>query len=152
MGTAFGLIFAGIGLFALFRGLVHLRTSRASRDWPSVTGEVVVATVEVSVSSDEDGTSRSYAPRVVYKYAVAGQGYTSDQIIIGSTLQYPSRARAEAKLAYRSGQQVAVYYDPGNPARAVLEPGATRGAWGTLLIGLVFAIGGGVVLYLNRPS
>jgi len=32
MGTIFGLIFLGAGLFALIRGLIDFRTSEASRD------------------------------------------------------------------------------------------------------------------------
>jgi hypothetical protein len=147
MGTVFGLLFTGIGLFMLVRGLVELRAGKASRNWPSVAGQVVLATVDVSVSTDDDGgTSRSYAPRVVYTYSASGQQYTSDQVVVGAKWHYPSRARAEAKLAYQSGQQVIVCYNPDNPTQAVLEPGATRGAWGTLIIGLIFAIAGGVVL------
>lgn len=147
MGVIFGLLFTGIGLFMLVRGLVQFRTCKASSDWPSTEGQVVLATVDVSVSTDDEGgTSRSYAPRVVYTYSFIGQQYTSDQVVIGSSWKYPTRARAEAKLAYRSGQQVTVYYNPDNPAQAVLEPGATRGVWASLIIGIVFTIAGAIVL------
>ena len=104
MGAVFGLLFTGIGLFAFVRGLVQFRASKASRDWPSVGGQVVQATVDVDVSTDEDGaTSRRYAPRVVYTYSAFGQQYTSAQVVIGARWRYPSRAKAEAKLAYHSG-------------------------------------------------
>jgi hypothetical protein len=149
MGIVFGLIFTGAGLFMLIRGLIEFRTSKASRDWPSVEGQVVAAMVETKVDHDEDGTTTSYSPRVTYTYSVSGQRYASDQVVIGARRHYPSRARAEAKLAYRSGQQVTVYCNPDNPAKAVLEAGATRGAWGSLLIGIVFTVLGGVVLVIN---
>lgn len=149
MGIVFGLLFTGIGLFMLVRGFIDFRTSKASRDWPSVTGQVVVATVEMKVDSDADGTSTTYSPQVVYTYSVLGQQYTSDQVVIGAKRQYASRARAEAKLAYQPGQQVTVYYNPDKPAQAVLEVGATRGAWGTLAIGIVFTILGAIVLVIN---
>jgi hypothetical protein len=147
MGAIFGLIFTGIGLFMLARGLIHFRTSKASSNWPSTQGEVALATIDVSVSTDDDGgTSTSYAPRVLYTYTVLGQQHTSDQVVIGTTLNYPSRARAEANLAYQTGQQVTVFYNPDNPAQAVLEPGATRGVWGYLIAGVVFGIAGAFVL------
>jgi hypothetical protein len=148
-GLIFGLVFAGAGLFALVRGFIDFRTSKASRDWPSVEGQVNVATVEVKVESDEDGTTTSYSPRVVYTYSVAGQQYTSDQVVVGARRWHISQARAEAKLAYRSGQRVAVYYNPDKPAQAVLEAGATRGAWGMLAIGIVFTIAGiAIVIFI----
>ncbi|MFL7795005.1 MAG: DUF3592 domain-containing protein [Anaerolineae bacterium] len=149
MGIVFGLIFAGIGLFMLIRGFIDFRTSKASKEWPSVEGQVVVATVEMKVDQDEDGSTTNYSPRVVYNYSISGQQYTSDQVVIGARRWHTSQARAEVKLAYRSGQQVTVYYNPEKPAQAVLEAGVTRGAWGTLAIGIVFTIVGAVVLGIN---
>jgi hypothetical protein len=148
-GLIFALVFAGIGLFALVRGFIDFRTSKASRDWPSVEGQVTIATVEMKTESDEDGTTTKYSPRVVYTYAIAGQQYTSDQVVPGARLWHTSQARAKAKLAYQTGQQVTVYYNPNKPAQAVLEAGATRGAWGMLVIGIVFTILGAVILVIN---
>ena len=51
MGIIFGLLFTGIGLFLLVRGFIDFRTSKASRNWPSVEGQVVVATVEMKVGT-----------------------------------------------------------------------------------------------------
>ncbi|MBN1976502.1 MAG: DUF3592 domain-containing protein [Anaerolineae bacterium] len=141
-GLIFALVFAGAGVFALVRGFIDFRTSKASRDWPSVEGQVKVAAVERKVESDEDGTTTSYSPRVVYTYAISGQQYMSDQVIVGARRWHSSQARAEAKLAYQTGQQVTVYYNPNKPDQAVLEAGATRGAWGMLAIGIVFTIAG----------
>ena len=147
MGILFGLVFIGIGLFALVFGLIQFRTAKASADWPTATGKVVTASVETSSSTDEDGsTSRRYSPRVEYAYTVSGRKYTSNQVSVGSKRTYGSRASAEAKLDYRSGQQVTVHYTPGKPDQAVLEPGATGGAWGTVIIGAVFAIAGAAVV------
>jgi hypothetical protein len=141
-GLTFGLIFLGVGLFALIRSFIAFRTSKASRDWPSVKGQVVVATVERKVDHDEDGSTTKYSPRVIYNYSVSGQQLTSDRVVVGARLWHTSRARAEAKLAYQTGQRVTVYYNPDKPAQAVLETGATRGAWGLLAIGVVFTIAG----------
>ena len=150
MGLLFGLLFVGIGLFALFRGLVQYRTGKASSGWPSVKGKVTLATVNVTSSTDEDGsTSKRYSPRVEYTYSVSGRNHSGSQVVIGSQATYGSRAGAEAKLTYRSGQQVDVYYNPEKPSQAVLEAGAVGGAWGTLLIGIVFAVVGAVVIFFN---
>jgi hypothetical protein len=151
-GLIFALIFAGAGLFALVRGFIDFRTSKASRDWPSVEGQVNVATVEMKTEHDEDGTTTSYSPQVVYTYSVAGQQYTSDQVIVGARSWHTSRARAEAKLAYQTGQQVTVYYNPNKPSQAVLEVGATRGAWGMLAIGIVFTVAGVAIVILIASS
>jgi len=49
MGTVFGLLFTGAGLVMLVLGFVQFRTSRASRDWPSVEGQVTGAMVETKI-------------------------------------------------------------------------------------------------------
>jgi hypothetical protein len=147
MGILSGLILAGIGLFTIVFGWIQFRTGKASGNWPSTKGKVVLTEVKESSSTDEDGsTSRRYSPRVEYAYTVSGRKYTSDQVAIGARWQYSSQAKARAKLAYRSGQQVDVYYNPQKPDQALLEPGVTGGARGTLIIGIVFMIAAAVVL------
>ncbi|MEJ2562282.1 MAG: hypothetical protein P8Z42_06290 [Anaerolineales bacterium] len=42
-----------------------------------------------------------------------------------------------------------IAYNPENPSQAVLEPGSTRGAWGTLLIGIVFSAAGVAIVIFN---
>lgn len=138
----FGLLFTGIGLFMFVRAFIQFRTGKASTNWPSVEGQVVVATVEMRVDSDEDGTCTRYSPRIVYTYSVFGQQYTSDQVAVGTRRWYSSRAKVEAQLVYESGQQLTVCYNPDNPAQAVLEAGATRGVWGTLIMAIGFTFFG----------
>jgi hypothetical protein len=150
MGLALGLVLAGIGLVTIIFGLLQYRTGKASAGWPSVEGKIVQATVETSTSTDSDGdTSRRYSPRVEYAYTVSGRKYTGKQTAVGARNAYGSRAAAEDKLAYRSGQQVTVHYNPEKPAQAVLEAGAVGGAWGTAVIGIVFTIAGFVVIAVN---
>jgi len=81
-------------LFLLIRGFIDFRTSKASRDWPSVEGQVTLATVEIKTEHDEDGTTTKYSPRVVYTYSISGQQYTSDQVIVGARHWHTSQARA----------------------------------------------------------
>ena len=148
MAYVAGFIFAGIGLIMLVRGLLDFRTTRLSQNWPTIEGQIIQATIEESMESDNDGfTSKRYTPSVLYTYTLVGQQYTSDKITFGAKWRYPSRNEAESKLNYQTGERIQVYYNPENPSQAVLEAGAVRGVWGTLLIGIVFSIIGGIVLY-----
>ena len=150
MATVMGFILTGIGLFMLVRGLLDFRIIRLSQNWPTVEGQIVQATIEVTRSSDDDGTtSTRYAPLVIYTYSLVGQQYTSDKVTFGAKWRYGSRSKAESKSNYQTGQRINVYYNPEKPEQAVLEPGAMRGAWGSLILGIVFFIFGGVILYNN---
>jgi hypothetical protein len=142
--TLFGLVFLAIGLFMFIRGLWLFRASRASRSWPSVQGQVIAAMVEKRVDTDEDGSTTRYMPRTVYSYSVQGQQYTCDKVAIGSTPWYNTYAKAQSKLAYEAGQKVTVSYNPEKPAKAVLEPGSSRGVWSSLIIGAGFIIFGAI--------
>jgi hypothetical protein len=42
--------------------------------------------------------------------------------------------------------EVSVYYDPANPQEAVLQPGAKWTTYIVLVIGVVFALTGGLIL------
>jgi len=146
-GTIFGLLFTGVGLIMFVQFFRQFRTSKKSKEWPSAEGRVVEAVVEQKVDTDTDGSyDRRYAPRIIYTYSVHGQTYTSGQANIGARRWYSSQARAEARLTHRPEQRVTVYYDPDNPAQAVLEAGSTRGAWGTFFIGIGFTAIGMVAL------
>lgn len=169
--TIFGLLFTGVGLIMFVQFFRQFRTSKKSKGWPSAEGRVVEAMVEQKFDTDADRSydgpyspriistfvsvtpcallptyDRRYSPRIIYTYSVYGQAYTSGQVDIGARRWYSSQARAEARLTHRPEQRVTVYYDPDNPAQAVLEAGFTRGAWGTFFIGIGFAAIGMVAL------
>jgi hypothetical protein len=144
--TIVGSVVGVVGLLLFVRGVWLFLKSRATRSWPSVPGEVITAMVERSVETDEDGTTTSYTPRTVYRYSVDGQQYTCDDVAVGSAPSYSSRTRAQNKLAYETGQKVTVYYNPKKPAKAVLEPGASRGLWSSLVFGVGFIIFGSLAL------
>jgi hypothetical protein len=60
--------------------------------------------------------------RVSYEYQVLGQSYTGAKVAFGVAKSYRFRSQAENALAYYPlDSQVTVYYDPSNPAEAVLE-------------------------------
>ncbi len=79
-----------------------------------------------------------------------GQAYFGAAVTIGATRTFSSYAKAQAQTAqYPLGQTVSVYYAPQQPAQATLEPGATGGAWATLLMGVITGGMGVMVLILG---
>jgi len=140
-GAGVLLIFGGVGVFAIYTGRKSIRQADASQRWPATTGKITNAQVEYSSSIDTEGDSRdSYSPRVSYEYQALGQTYTGTKISFGFSKSYGSRRQAEDELArYPLGSQVTVYYDPSNPAEAVLE----RKAGGSMLatvVGVIFIV------------
>jgi hypothetical protein len=91
-----------------------------SRNWPTAPGIVT----ESYVQSDRSLTGRrqrSRWARIIYRYPVNGTFYTNDVISYGMGLFDNEYTQVRV---YAQGSRVEVRYDPGNPARAVLEPGA----------------------------
>lgn len=138
---AFGLLFAGIGA----RKLIQFN---ASRDWPSVSAEVISAEIDTSSRrTSKTSHSTSYTPRIVYRYTVNGQTYTSER----AAFAYKnSRSTAQDFVKrFHPGAQVSAFYDPANPSEAVLVREGSRLLWVFIAFGSVFAaIGGGLLIRL----
>ncbi len=142
----FGLIFAAAGLFLLWQSVKEHRACRESRNWPCVEGRITESAVQVTRRHH----STSYSPQIAYTYSVLGQAHFSTAVTIGATRTFSSYTKAQAQVAkYPLGQTVSVYYDPQQPAQATLEPGATGGAWATLLMGVITGGMGVMVLILG---
>jgi len=112
----------------------------ASRGWPEARG--VIESAEVTSRSDGH-EQRLYGASVRYRYDVAGKRYTGERVSYESG-QSPQREIAEGVIRrYAPGTEVAVRFDPANPAKAVLEPGSSAiGPWVLVAIGAVVALGG----------
>lgn len=114
-----------MGLFALLFGLASLLLALRARSWPTASVEVTSSGVEEDITQIGSGGgqshSRVYRPRVQYRYTVAGQSYSCQQITLGVTVA-SGQARAQGIAArYPTGAHVMAYYDPRNPGRAFLE-------------------------------
>jgi hypothetical protein len=121
-----------------------------SRTWPSTPGTVVQSQLHERSTSR---AGREYIPRVVYEYRVDGQTYRSGQLHFGEPIAYSLKRRAERRLATLTASAGRVFYDPANPARAVVErsaPVLRRDAVLLLVVAVVFA--GGVVALLAELS
>lgn len=101
--------------------------------WPSTQGMVMSSTVETFLfddSGDEDH------PAVKYSYQVGGQVFQSDRIAPGSRLRGWGAGRVVKR--YPQGAPVVVFYNPQDPAHAVLEKKAPARNWLWWFILLVF--------------
>ena len=97
----------------------------ATRRWPSTTGTIDGADFQRIQKHQLGGPRRRGHEAVVsYSYTVADSQYDNDRIWPGlaSTLMMDSFANAFYDPSrWQPGMQVPVYYDPGNPSRAVLD-------------------------------
>lgn len=152
----FGDLFGGAGTIALVSTTVPFliiafiigavvvnrqrKASSAARNWATTTGQVMAVGVQPYRSRSGSGYSTMYRSAVTYVYTVNGTQYTSDRLAIGGGLGYGSPAIAEREVAkYPAGSMVQVYYNPNNPAEAVLETRAqgSRVLWLVVVIILV---------------
>jgi hypothetical protein len=138
MGAA---IFIMIGLGLSYWGWTIVQDARASSQWPATEGTVTSS----EVRDTSDAESDSYSPKVTYEYQVDEVRYENDTISFGQNA-YGSRRKAEGIAAgYPAGSHVTVYYEPGDPSNAVLEPGADAGSFIVLAIGALFTLIGLIV-------
>ncbi|MDX1776899.1 MAG: DUF3592 domain-containing protein, partial [Desulfobulbales bacterium] len=97
------------------------------------------------------GSSKKYEAHIIYKYNIAGQEYISEPYEInflgftnnlsGSHSYLEDVLKVRQK--YKPGSTVEVYYDPDNPAKALLVKGY-QGYLPTYLLFSLLAIGTGI--------
>lgn len=145
-GGIFVLALFGLGGFLIAFSVRNRRKAEASQNWLSVPGRIVSAEVKQGTSretkrditgEEREVTSYYYYPAVEYTYEVGGQTYTGKRLAFGGIVGHSDPAKAAAALApYQPGSTVTVYYDPQNPAEAVLERKAGGYTWG-LVVGAI---------------
>ncbi len=99
-----------------------MMNKRARQEWSTAEGRVVESRVETRNLPGTDRPNIQYGARVVYEYTVAGTTYRAERVSFDGTLWRPTREAAEADRArHAEGAKVSVFYDPGQPQRAVLD-------------------------------
>jgi len=117
----FALIMLGtILVFDGYLGWTACRQIRA-QNYPTAAGVVTHSEVE-----GHGGRHGNYSPNVQYKYAVAGKTYSSNRYRFGDVYAVEGKAH-QIVAEYPVGKQVPVYYNPDNPADALLQPGVDGG-------------------------
>jgi hypothetical protein len=133
---------SGAGLLGY--GLYLRSKLRSCQRWPQATG-----TVTKSGLDSDDG----YRANVIYEYTVNGVGYSSGRIQFGSQTTYIRKSSAEAAIShYPAGSHLTVYYDPENPAEAVLErtsPGGLEYIISGIIILILMAL---IILYPGHTT
>jgi hypothetical protein len=132
------LLIGAIGVVLLVAGFVMARTPGKSSHWPTTTGQILASTINYRRRS---GSGHSPYPLVMYVYQVEGQTYQSQRIYFGGVVGGSVMTGVIKK--YPVGAQVPVYYDPQNPADAVLERSIPMakflGLIGVILMGVAAA-------------
>ena len=146
-----GPIFTLLGGGFLIIGVYNIRSASESESWPTAEG-VVVSSI-VSESRDPGERHSTYGAEVRYEYTVEGVTQEGDRVRFGGNVSSsnPSGAR-ETVERYREGSAIAVFYDPEDPARSVLEPGMSGAVFLFPGIGGLFFVIGVVILFLLLRS
>ncbi|PWH15741.1 MAG: hypothetical protein DDG60_05320 [Anaerolineae bacterium] len=127
----------------------------AVRDRRSVWGQVLetgvaqsLLPVRVYTSTNRRRLATRYQPHILYEYQVGERRYQSQRLFTGEAVLYSSSTAAQQVLErYPSaGQPVVVWYDPRNPADAVLQPTLHWQFWLYALLGLGLMAGALLVL------
>lgn len=127
-------LFLGIGMITT--GLRNARSSRLARSWPTTQGLITHSGI---TKEQQENDSILYTADVRYRYTVGGTQYNGSKLRFDSwTTSDMERATKEA-ARYPAQSNIAVHYDPANPATSVLEPdmGSATSVMLTAGIGLV---------------
>ncbi|MGD8558943.1 MAG: DUF3592 domain-containing protein [Gammaproteobacteria bacterium] len=129
-------LFVLAGLLATLWGWWIIRNARKTQHWPAVEGVI-----------EESGVDQQeLLPRIRYRYTVEQQTYNQLMKFSGDITPTQEFAAHYAEK-FPVGRQVQVYYKPGQPDIATLEPGAGKGDWLVLAIGLAM-LGFGILFLL----
>ena len=118
-----GVIFLVLGVGA-FIGM-HMAQSHADRvaQWPSVEGKIVTSEISTSTGWSKYGRRTTRIADIEYAYTVTGEQYQGEHLRVLPMLHLKSDGTLEEIVArYPVGRTVQVYYNPANPAAALLIP------------------------------
>ncbi len=149
--VAFVSIFLIIGLGTLAGGVIWARKAAETFSWPQARGEITTS----RVINDSSGGSQMYRVDVQYRYFIGDTVYSGNRVADYTYSSSDFREMQRLAARYLPRQEVKVYYEPGNPQNALLEPGYGL-VWIPFLIGGIFTLVGagmglGLVVAFRRP-
>ena len=133
----FALPFAGVGLgFLLLSVIPTLYQGVQMSTWPATQ-----ATVISSELKSYSGDSTTYEAVGIYDYQVAGQHYAGTRLGLSSGAdnvgEWHQRMSGKLRSARSNQNTVTVYYNPGNPAQAIIDRSPR---WGLLGFKMIFVL------------
>ncbi len=141
IGILLELVLIGLGIMLIRKHSKSKQKAAEALNWPTVLGRVTRSEIERSESTDEDGTSYSYTPKIEYVYHVLGQDYTNNKVAFGGFSGSSSPKSSELVVhKYPLNDSVTVFYNSANPHEAVLEQTVGSGAKGALIGGIVLIV------------
>ncbi len=118
--VAFGLPFFAIGIYFLASTAHALYDVIRMAAWPQAQGTLTSANLRSSTSN-----TTTYHVTAQYRYRVDGVEYASNRVAIhggGDNVgEFQQRLGSQLELMYLNRQPVPVYYNPGDPADAILN-------------------------------
>jgi hypothetical protein len=120
-GIVLLLLASGMLLPCLF--LPRYLRAKQSAQWPQAKGVITVSRLEVSYYRQR----KAFRALIQYRYRVGDTSYSSAQLSFNKYHAAPSAAWQGVLDTYPVGKPVDVFYDPQNPAFAILEPGLNEG-------------------------
>jgi hypothetical protein len=136
------------GVITLAYGAVSSMEAFYSSSWPSVEGVITLSQIDTFLSESDTGSTTMYHPQVSYNFRVDGTVYQSDLINLGDYSTTNLQWAQKWLSPYPIGKTVSVFYDPGRPEKAVLEPGPTGGLLIPLFVGVIVTTVGVFLLVL----
>jgi len=117
----------------------------ASNGWPTTKGTITTANVAYKESTSSDARG-SYSVFLEYHFKVKETTYSGQKIAFGvsdaiSGLNRGEEASRDIVNNYPPGAEVAVHYNPSNPAQCVLKPGPTIGLYFIIAFALFAIVG-----------
>jgi hypothetical protein len=134
MSDSFVMVIGALMLFAASAILAIISNRRkariaASATWPSVTGTVLSNAVKIVGAVDPGGGSRAptYSVDLRYRYTAGGTDYESSRIGWGTKSADREIDIPQAFVGnYPPGHAIDVFYDPADPATAMIDPTGSR--------------------------
>ena len=141
-----GRIFLSIGIvFLLWNGWV-IANGLLANQWPTTVGMITSSGYDTSSSVDFNGSPyTTYTANIRYSYTVNGNNYSSQRVYFSDIFNFGESA-SRAVMKYPRGETVQVYYNPDDPAIALLEKGIST----MMLIFMImaFAFSGAGILFI----
>lgn len=103
-------------LYKLFLGL-------KSHSWPATLA--LIKSVSIDGRDQGDGDIAYYVA-VEYSYRVGGKNYTSNRLTYSESTQLSRESALELTTGLKTGLETNAFYDPAQPAIAVLRKGVNR--------------------------